>query len=490
LRDVVAAPTASPGGAFTLLCGCGEGEQAREVRELRQGLFTWAFMEELEEAVQAGRELRLDDACESELRERMNSKAVQCGLPGNQRPWIARSGAVPVLLSQRGAMSAPSRAGGPRRGADLAGMARVLCPHCGLRNDPDETFRCRVCGRDYLCRDHFVRAERCCEECADKLIREREELKSKEPAAHPPAPLVTEADRRQTEEAARRRAEAERAEALRLQELEKQRQEAERKRAEAQAQARAEAERRAQAEEARRARWPKPGRAWENSLGLSFVPGPAAELLMCAWPVRVADYEAFVKATQRSWPKPTFKQGPTHAAANVSWEEARAFCLWLTERERAEGWLGPEQLYRLPTDLEWSRAVGLTEERGRTPAERDCGVPDAFPWGTQWPPPKGAGNYAPGLGVDEYEFTSPVGRFAANANGLYDLGGNVWEWCEDEYAPGSGTRVLRGASWLNLALEDLLSSSRSRNAPGARSEAYGFRLALVAATAPPATTSK
>ncbi|MEI6704163.1 MAG: SUMF1/EgtB/PvdO family nonheme iron enzyme, partial [Deltaproteobacteria bacterium] len=145
----------------------------------------------------------------------------------------------------------------------------------------------------------------------------------------------------------------------------------------------------------------------------------------------------------------------------------------------------------------WSVAVGLSAETGNTPEEKDGKVKDVYPWGTQWPLPKGAGNYGPSLGVDSYDNTSPVGSFPANRLGLYDMGGNVWQWCEDWYRAsmnenavleenpalkndggGRTSRVVRGGAWCNDGPKRLLSSRRSFDLPGSRDNAYGFRCVL------------
>jgi len=169
----------------------------------------------------------------------------------------------------------------------------------------------------------------------------------------------------------------------------------------------------------------------ENSLGMKFVPVAGTEVLFSIWETRVQDYEAFLKADDRTLGT---TPGPTHPVSGVSWDDAKAFCKWLTEKERKEGWLAKGQEYRLPTDKEWSHAVGLDHEKGATPYEKNEKI-KGFPWGKEWPPPKGAGNYAPLLKVDDFEQTSPVGSFKANKFGLYDMGGNVWEWCEDLFIP-------------------------------------------------------
>jgi formylglycine-generating enzyme required for sulfatase activity len=71
-----------------------------------------------------------------------------------------------------------------------------------------------------------------------------------------------------------------------------------------------------------------------------------------------------------------------------------------------------------------------------------------------------------------------VGSFAANKHGLYDMGGNVYEWCEDKYRTEKTHRVLRGASWGGINSDSLLSSFRFNDNPVFRSSLYGFRCVL------------
>lgn len=188
-----------------------------------------------------------------------------------------------------------------------------------------------------------------------------------------------------------------------------------------------------------------------------------------------------------SWKNLGFKQADTHPVVNVSWNDANAFCDWLTRKDLAEGKIKAGQFYRLPTDVEWSVAVGLGKEQGNTPKEKDKGIKDVFPWGKEWPPPKGAGNYGVyegSLKVDKFKYTSPVGSFAANKLGLYDMGGNALEWCLDKYTPTSANRVMRGASWdafvgRNGSISGMLSAERHIITTFLRSTTViGFRCVL------------
>ncbi len=223
------------------------------------------------------------------------------------------------------------------------------------------------------------------------------------------------------------------------------------------------------------------GQRLTNTLGMVFagVPGVPA---FSVWETRVADYAAYAAArsgVDGSWKNPGSTQTDQHPVVKVSWQDAQAFCAWLTEKERGEGKLGTNQSYRLPADWEWSVAVGLTESRNGTPKDKDGKTPGVYPWGTQWPPPKGAGNYDSSLSVDSYANTSPVGSFTANSFGLYDLGGNVWEWCEDWYDGAQASRVLRGGSWISRNPANLLSSFRRGGSPDFRDGSLGFRCVLV-----------
>jgi eukaryotic-like serine/threonine-protein kinase len=234
---------------------------------------------------------------------------------------------------------------------------------------------------------------------------------------------------------------------------------------------------------------PVRGQPWENSLGMKFA--PVGEVLIGVWPVRVQDFEVFCTSTARARPAVDFPQATTHPVITVNWEDANAFCAWLTTRELAAEQLENGQLYRLITDQEWSAAAGLADERGETPEQRDGSSRD-FPWGKQWPPPAGTGNFADGPSKrgasiagyrDGFAWTSPVGSFAANRAGLFDMSGNVWQWCADSYKGGAaGARdwgVLRGGSWGTVTPAELRMSYRNVVDRSERDVIFGFRCVLV-----------
>ncbi len=225
---------------------------------------------------------------------------------------------------------------------------------------------------------------------------------------------------------------------------------------------------------------PAPGQAFTNSLGMKFV--PLGHVQISIWETRVQDYEAFCRATSRRYEPPDFHQTPTDPVVKVSWFDAVAFCKWLTEKEHDENLIDDREAYRLPTDAEWSMAVGLVNESGPTPEARDGKIKNEFPWGKQWPPPNDAGNYA-GISGKRRIATLPAGSLKSNSIGLYDVGGNVWEWCLDTYkgdnsATGRDWGVLRGGSWATRNRLEMQSSYRNVVDRNERDVIYGFRCVL------------
>lgn len=240
-----------------------------------------------------------------------------------------------------------------------------------------------------------------------------------------------------------------------------------------------------------------------NSLGMRFAPVPGTRVLFCIHETRRSDYAIFAEANpgmDASWRiqdihgVPLRERHGDHPVRRVSWEDAHRFCTWLSFKEGA--------MYRLPTDAEWSLAVGLAdlEERhpGDLPKTLNLKVQGIHPWGDDWPPRGQVGNYhdlssrlalVPGSSVegpllqnyaDGFPTTSPVMSYAPNALGLHDLGGNVWEFVEEWFDEKQEQRTKRGGSWLDSANYVLLSSHRSRQAPTERYHGNGFRVVRVA----------
>ncbi|MGA3180981.1 MAG: bifunctional serine/threonine-protein kinase/formylglycine-generating enzyme family protein [Verrucomicrobiota bacterium] len=252
---------------------------------------------------------------------------------------------------------------------------------------------------------------------------------------------------------------------------------------------------------------PQRGRRWTNSLAMRFAPLPGASALLSIWDTRVSDYRSFVLSanytnSMMKWTNAIYTNVEANPVVFVSYEDAKSFCSWLTASERSKGILTANQSYRLPMDLEWSLAVGLSKDMGKEmetyPKDRSDGVKGVYPWGTNWPPPAGAGNFcgkeAESLGItpienyeDQFPRLAPVGSFSPNTYGFYDMAGNVWQWCSDPYSrpdPEDPQQVLRGGSWDTSKKEELLSSHRRNLGPGFPMRDVGFRCVVDTGDAP------
>jgi formylglycine-generating enzyme required for sulfatase activity len=227
---------------------------------------------------------------------------------------------------------------------------------------------------------------------------------------------------------------------------------------------------------------------------MKFVPVPGTKVLFCIHETRWQDYAAFAAVTpdlDRRWETreghsvPSLKR-EDEPVTNMNWADAAAFCVWLSKKE--------DRSYRLPTDREWSYAVGIGEREdwreGTTPEMRHAKLAGEYPWGRQWPPPNGAGNFADSTlkaaeaswatidnCSDGFPSISPVGSFPANQFGIHDLAGNVWEWCADLYSPNKPVHFLRGGAWSDSSPNELLASYRRRLHDNHRGPwgSHGFR---------------
>jgi len=204
----------------------------------------------------------------------------------------------------------------------------------------------------------------------------------------------------------------------------------------------------------------------------------------------LGEWKTFVNATGRanppndcyrtggqdaSWRAVGFAQDDRHPVACVNWTDAQDYLRWLSQRTG--------QRYRLMTEAEWEYAAR-------------AGTRSVYWWGDNASHEQanyGADACCSGLasGRDRWTNTAPVGSFPANAFGLSDMHGNVWEWVQDCYAntyAGAPTdssafetnncsnRVFRGGSWLSSP-SNLRSAIRYWNTPTYRYNGVGFRLA-------------
>lgn len=196
---------------------------------------------------------------------------------------------------------------------------------------------------------------------------------------------------------------------------------------------------------------------------------------------------AWVQNPQYTWRNTGFEQTDEHPVVNVTWNDAQAFLKWLGAKEGKE--------YRLPTEAEWEYAcrAGTTtryynsddpEKLAEVGNVADASMKAKFP---QWDCIKGN---------DGYVFTAPVGQFKPNKFGLYDMHGNVFEWCQDVYDAGyyhtrpavdvdptgppspssTASRAVRGGCWFKRPYF-MRSAARASNTPDDRNFQIGFRAA-------------
>jgi formylglycine-generating enzyme required for sulfatase activity len=187
-----------------------------------------------------------------------------------------------------------------------------------------------------------------------------------------------------------------------------------------------------------------------------------------------------------NWRNTGFAQDDAHPVLNVSWTDATAFCTWLTWQEGKR--------YRLPSEAEWEYAC----RAGTTTLFSSGDNPEGLAKIANVADEAAKAKFKSWTAIkakDGYLFTAPVGSFAPNAFGLFDMHGNVREWCgdwlaDDYYAkspeadphgPSSGTaRVVRGGSWLSSAA-DSRAASRWPSKPTSAGLSIGFRVAADAA---------
>ena len=436
-RDLVAISDMVPKsedvmGAFYVLRSCSKYEHALEIESRKHGLFTLAMIDILRQSKNSGMELLFSDSLRETVRAKMYCIAQAEGITARQTPESDGRGAVQVLISGR---KVP-----PDFVSSTNAPTLVVCPICGKKNDPKDTFKCRECGRDNLCLRHQDKATYLCAECTAAQRKAREEAEQK-----------AEAERKNREAAAREAS-------LRN------------------------------------------GTCRETGICRTLTLPGGAEMEMIYCPPgefmmgspeseegrddgetqhRVRLTKGFwlgkYPVTQRQWQSvmgstPSEFKGDDLPVETVSWDDCQEF----TKKVNAALGCGA----RLPTEAEWEYAC-----RARTTT--------AYFWGNALNGDRAncAGNYPCGTAKKGpyLEKTTPVGKYGANPWGLCDMHGNVWEWCADRYGgysgdavdptgPASGAyRVLRGGSWI-ISARFCRSADRRRFQPGYRYRIFGFRL--------------
>jgi formylglycine-generating enzyme required for sulfatase activity len=196
------------------------------------------------------------------------------------------------------------------------------------------------------------------------------------------------------------------------------------------------------------------------------------------------DGKEFVYKPEYTWKNLYFTQTDDQPVIVVTWNDAVAFCEWLSKKEG--------RTYRLPTEAEWEYACRAGTKTQFNTGEKEDDLKaagniadaslkakwkDCF-WAMKWD--------------DGFPFTAPVGRFKPNAFGLDDMHGNAWEWCSDWYAeeyysksprqdpqgPTTGKqKVTRGGAW-STQPKFCRSAFRDWHEPTYRSDCVGFRVVV------------
>lgn len=231
-----------------------------------------------------------------------------------------------------------------------------------------------------------------------------------------------------------------------------------------------------------------------------------------AYNVTRAEYAAFVRETKRpsggcsvytgtgfakdaskDWRDPGYRQTDRDPVVCVSWEDAQAYAKWLNSRVRKASSGANTGPYRLVTDAEWeyaARAGTTTPYYWGDNADSICGHGNVADLSGKQAIPSWATRAVANC-TDGYAYTAPVGSFPPNGFGLYDMGGNAWQWTEDcghdnyDGAPTDGTawttgecktRIVRGADW-HREPRAARAASHIGSRPGDPYGSVGFRVA-------------
>jgi formylglycine-generating enzyme required for sulfatase activity len=221
---------------------------------------------------------------------------------------------------------------------------------------------------------------------------------------------------------------------------------------------------------------------WDNE-------GPQTDVIishgfwMGKYEVTQGEYQAVMGNNPSGFQPPNYTADTNRPVEQVSWNDATAYCAALTQRERAAARIASNVVYRLPTEAEWEYAC-----RAWTSTRFSYGDDPGYTNLT---------DYA-WFGNNSDWQTHPVGQKLPNPWGLYDMHGNVSEWCQDRWTgdwrtglpggialdpqgPPSGSyRVVRGGYWGDFPLEtgDCRSASRDFSSPDSVIRYFGFRAVL------------